>query len=100
MLPCQVLMYELGVVIECSGPLPNICPCSTVHLYLFHFRKPYPSPVHLYRKDERALPGDLHSSKFSPVSPVKCSVSHYPLPFLLSLSSLSFDFKMLIHEMI
>jgi hypothetical protein len=50
------------------------------------------SPTYLYQKDKRALPGDLHSRKFSFVPSVKCSISHNPTPLsLLSLSVFGFE---------
>jgi hypothetical protein len=52
------------------------------------------SPTHLYQKDERALPGDLHSRKLTSSPDFKSSVSHYPPSF----SSLSlFGIKGLKH---
>jgi hypothetical protein len=38
MLPSQGLMFQLGVVIECSGTLLNFPLYSTFHLYLLHNR--------------------------------------------------------------
>jgi hypothetical protein len=43
------------------------------------------SPTHLYQKDERALPGDLHSRKLSSFPPLLNVVSHTTTHFLFSL---------------
>jgi hypothetical protein len=44
------------------------------------------SPTHLYQKDERALPGDLHSRKLSSYPPLLNVVSHTITHCLLCLS--------------
>jgi hypothetical protein len=41
MQPFQGLTSELGVAIECSGPVLNFCPYCTIHLYLLPFRTSY-----------------------------------------------------------
>jgi hypothetical protein len=89
MLPSQGLMSELGVVIECSGTLLNFSPCST----FFTTERLTSSPTHLYKKDERALPGDLHSRKLSCVSPLLNIVSRttHPFSFFSSLYLRSFQ---------
>jgi hypothetical protein len=86
--PSQGLMYEFGVLIECSGTPLKFSPCFTFHLYLLHSRIFTSSATHLYQKDERALPGDLPSRKLSfcpPPPNFKCSVSHYPSTLSLRL---------------
>jgi hypothetical protein len=49
--------------------------------------------MHLYQKDERALPGDLHSCKHSPVSPLLNVVSRKTHPLSLLSLSIFFDFE-------
>jgi hypothetical protein len=44
------------------------------------------SPTHLYLKDERVLPGDLHSHKFSSVSSCEMLCETLPTPTFSSLS--------------
>jgi hypothetical protein len=47
-------------------------------------------PTHLYKKDERALPGDLHSRKLSSYPPLLTVVSDTTTHFLFSLSLFGF----------
>jgi hypothetical protein len=58
--------------------------------YLLHFQTPYLHQTYLYQKDERALPGDLRSSKPKFMSPpVKSSAYRYSPDFLFSLLRVS-----------
>jgi hypothetical protein len=49
-------------------------PCSAVHLSTFPTSERFTFSTYLYQKDERALPGKLHSHKY--VLPDKCNVIH------------------------
>jgi hypothetical protein len=56
------LMFEFGVLIECSRSLPKFSPCSTSHLPTFSTSKRLTfSLSYLYQEDEQAQPGDLYS---------------------------------------
>jgi hypothetical protein len=39
--------------------------------------------MYLYQKDEQALPGDVQRRNIFLPLPLRCSLSHYPLPYVL-----------------
>jgi hypothetical protein len=91
----QGLISEFKVLIERSGTLLSFSPCSTFHRSTFYtsenltFSSTYP-----YQKDDRALPGDLHSHKFISVSPDNSKQCLSLLPhFLVFFLSLSLSLK-------
>jgi hypothetical protein len=69
--PSQRLMFEFEVVINCSRTLLNFYSCSTSHVCPFTAEA---SSTYLYHKDERALPGNLHSRKCISLSPTNVMI--------------------------
>jgi hypothetical protein len=68
--------------------LLNFWPCFINQHFNFSTSEDFAfSSTHLYHKDERALPGNLHSLKFISVFPVKFSVALLSLLGLKALMS-------------
>jgi hypothetical protein len=73
----------MNAVEHCSTSLP-----ASPFIYTFFTTECLTSsPTHLYQKDERALPGDLHIRKLSSYRPFFNVVSHTITHFVFSLSS-------------
>jgi hypothetical protein len=88
MLPSLGLVCDFGVlsaVEPCSTSLPAPPFIST----FFTTERLTSFPTHFYQKDERALPGDLHSRKLSSYPPLLNVVSYTTTHFLFSLSLFS-----------